>query len=186
MKPSIARPWLSLLLITLVFSGCELLDETDDVQFTTDFELPVPFVVDEDADVPGNPYTSFNSSIEAARDPEYQKYKDRVKHIVVNEIKYIISEFVADVPVTLTSGEAKFFAKDQTVNDAVIASVSNVTIADGSGTLEASAEVLETIANIVLRDGEIHVVSVANISDAPCSFKIKVTLNVTVTANALE
>jgi hypothetical protein len=187
MKSIVFKPWLLFLFISVLFSGCELLDEADDVEFTTDFTLPDAFEVDEHADDPANPYMSLTSTIDAEQDPDYLKYKSKVKDIVVNEIKYTISDFSAPGgAVILTSGEAIFFASGQTAASGVVASVENLPLANGSGILQASPAALETIADIILQDGEIVVQSVVNLSDAPCAFKVKVTLNVTVTANALD
>ncbi|HYC84785.1 MAG TPA: hypothetical protein VEB86_06165 [Chryseosolibacter sp.] len=59
--------WPAALVICLMLASCDLLEKADDVQFTTDFTLPDPFIVDENADDPVNPYSSSNSSIQAER-----------------------------------------------------------------------------------------------------------------------
>jgi hypothetical protein len=181
-----AKPAVCFLLSAFLFSGCDLLDKADDVKFTTDFTLPQPFVVDEDLDDPQNPYLSINSSIEAEADPEYQKYKAKVKDIVVNEIRYTISDFSADGPVTLTSGKAYFFEVGGTAASGSVAEVQNLSLSNTSGILQASPAALEAIADILLEKGEIEVASSADVSDSPVHFKVTVTLNVTITANALD
>lgn len=170
---------------TFLFSGCDKLEEADDVSFDATFTIPQPFVVDEDQDEPENPYVSSNSSMEATQNSQVQQYIDRIKSIKVNQVNYVISNFQADGAVTLVSGSATFFATGGNAGSGVIAQVSNVPLTNHSGILQVSQEGLDTIGEIILEDGEVQVISSATLSDAPVSFAVTVTLDVTITANAL-
>jgi hypothetical protein len=186
MKKSLFRNLLAIVMIAFLFAGCDKLEKADDVSFDAQFTVPQKVEVDEQADNPENPYTSLNSSIEAEQSAEYVKYKSKVKNIRVNKITYTISDLNADGPVTLTSGQAIFFESGGSATSGSIASVSNLLLANGTGDLEASQAALDKIGEILLENGDVTVVSVANISASPVFFHIALTLHVTVTANALD
>jgi hypothetical protein len=187
MKKSSFENLLAIVMIAFLFAGCDKLEKADDVTFDAQFTVPQKVEVDEKADNPENPYTSLNNSIEAEQNAEYVKYKNKVKKIRVNKITYTISDLNATKgPVTLTSGQAIFFASGGSATSGNIASVSNLLLVNGSGDLEASQAALDNIGEILLENGDVTVVSVAHISAAPVFFHIAMTLHVTVTANALD
>lgn len=171
---------------TIAFVSCDKIEQADDITFNTEFTIPQGFVVEEKADNPVNPYMSLSSSIQASQNAEYLKYIDRIKKIRVNKIKYTISEFSAPEPVTLTSGKAIFFEAGGSAATGQIASVSNLSLANGSGELAANQATLDKMGEILLKDGEIFVVSEATLSNAPVYYTIKVTLEVSITANSLK
>jgi hypothetical protein len=182
----ILKNLLSFTVIALLFFGCDKLEKADDVTFDATFTIPQHFEVDEQADDPENPYTSLNSTIDAEQNAEYVKYKSKVKKIRVNKVTYTISNFDAPGAVTLVSGLAIFFENGGNAATGEIASVENLLLVNGSGELEASQDVLDTIGEILLENGEVNVVSVATVSDSPVFFHIGVTLEVSITANALD
>jgi hypothetical protein len=173
-----------LLMAIALFSGCDKLEEADDVTFDVKFKLPKTFEVTEEAENPVNPYTSLASTMDIDN-PEFDKYKDKIKDVKVNKIEYTISAFAADGPVTMTLGEAIFFGFGETIATGQIASVASKALSNHTGELTASAAALEKIEQIILEDGEVFVASRCNLSDAPVFFNVNVTLYVTVTANAL-
>jgi hypothetical protein len=184
--PHLLNPVLTVTLMAVLLTGCDKLEKADDITFNAEFVIPQKIEVSESQDEPVNPYTSLSSSIDATQNADYAKYKDRVKKIRVNKIKYTISDFDAEGAVTLTSGLAIFFENGGTAASGEIASVSNLILSNTSGELTATQDALDTIGEILLENGQINVVSVATLSDAPVFFHITVTLDVSITANALD
>jgi hypothetical protein len=186
MKIPIVKSVLASGLIVLLLSGCDKLEKADDITFEAEFTIPTKIEVSEDQDNPVNPYTSLSSSIDAEQNADYKKYKAKVKKIRVNKIKYTITDFAADGPVTLTSGSAVFFESGGSAASGEVATVSNLLLSNTSGELVASQDALDTIGEILLDNGKVNVVCISTLSDSPVFFHISVTLSVSVTANALD
>ncbi|HEY0742241.1 MAG TPA: hypothetical protein VGD40_12295 [Chryseosolibacter sp.] len=176
---------LAIVAVITTFSSCDLLDKADDVTFDVQFKVPTSFEVSEEAENPVNPYTSLQSTMDVDN-PQYDQYKNKIKDVTINKIEYTISNFSADGPVTLTSGEAIFFGTGETIAAGKIASVTNKALSNHTGELQASAAALEEIEKIIFEDGEVFVVSRATLSDAPVFFNVNVTIHATIKANALD
>jgi hypothetical protein len=185
MKTYFFKSLLALSMIAFLFSGCDKLEEADDVTFNATFTGP-QVEVHEEGDVPANPYMSLISSIDAEQSAEYVKYKDKIKKIRVNKITYTISDLAAPGAVTLVNGTATFFENGGVATSGEIASIQNLLLVNGSGELEATQDALDAISAIFLENGEVFVVSAATVSDAPVFFHIGITLEVSITANALD
>jgi hypothetical protein len=186
MKKSLIGNLLAIVMIAFLFAGCDKLEKVDDVTFDAQFTVPQKFAVDEEDDQPHNPYTSINSSISAEQNAEYVKYKSKIKKIRVSKVTYTISDLSADGSVALTTSKATFFDEGGSAASGHIASVNNLLLTNTTGDLEASQAALDEIGEILLEKGKVSVVSEANLSAAPVSFHIAVTLHVTITANALD
>lgn len=169
-----------------MFTGCDLFEDADDVTFNTTFTLPNDFHIDEDTNVPKNPYVSITSSLEVDQDPQVLKYKDKIKKIRVNKISYEIYSFNAPGAVTLVSGKTTFYEVGGTASTEAVAEVTNLALGNKSGDLTTTQASLDKIGEILLEDGEVMVVSSATLSSTPVEFYVKTIVDVSVTANALD
>lgn len=172
-----------LVVAAMSFAGCDALDEADDVSFDTSFKLPEDLQVNAPAGNTG-PFTSAASTLDID-DPNYEKYKDRIKDITVNKIEYTISNST-DPSVVMTLGEAVFYGVNETVSTGKVATIRNKTLNNHTGELEADAAAIEKIKTILKSGGDVFVVSRATLDKAPASFKVGVTVYVTIKANALK
>ncbi len=106
----------------------------------------------------------------------------------VNKITYKISNFVGTAGTTF-SGEMAFaqasatsFTIAATINDLDLSQASN------SGTsfdLDFSPTDINTIAGLLKNDKSVQVLVSGTLSEGPASFRVEVTINATITADAL-
>lgn len=186
MKKTILKPIVGLAFVAFLLSSCDDLEKLDDITFSATFALPDLLLVDESADAPDNPYVGAVSTLMIEQDPDIEKYKEKIEKITVKEVRYVISEFVSDEPVTLEEAEVRFYATGSSPTSGVIAQVENVVLENGSGVLQINSDALNTIGKTLKDEGEISVVAAGAISAAPVSFQLSVELDVEVTAGALK
>lgn len=173
----------TLFAITLI-SSCGLLDDAGDISFPSDLKKSID--VNETATGMNLPYSS-EILLDATADSEIKKYKDKIKSISVNSIKYKISNFTGTAGTTFT-GSMAFGKAGQALT--ISSSLSNVDLqaASNSG---AETEVALPQADIdkiaaLLKDDKAVTISVSGtLSEAPTSFKLEIIVNAKITANPL-
>lgn len=175
---------LVILIAAISFAGCDAFEEADDVSFDTTFKIPQEMLVSESGTTPKNPYVSAVSTL-SVDDPNYVKYKDRIKDITINKIEYTISNST-DPSVFLTLGEAVFYGVGESISTGKVASITNKALTNHTGELVADPAAIDKIKTILKSGGDVLVVSRATLSKAPITFKVSVSVSVTITANALK
>ncbi|HMP98900.1 MAG TPA: hypothetical protein PKC24_03900 [Cyclobacteriaceae bacterium] len=172
----------TLLFLPLIFSGCDIFDNIGDVTFsrTLNVSLNVNAGVSDQsiADV---------VLLNAQNDSEIQKYSSKIKSFTLNGITYGISNYDGPSPCNFTAG-TMHFSQSQTSAGNIVASVSNLNLAS-AGTqqfdLDLSSTVSSQIENILKDDLMVYVHVAGNLSDAPVSFTLNLSFDLTVTANPL-
>ncbi|MEQ9592016.1 MAG: hypothetical protein RLN86_05425 [Cyclobacteriaceae bacterium] len=171
--------------LAMLFSSCDLFDKADDISLTRD--LTQTLNVSE-----SNSGTDLSYSksfiIDATTDPEVDKYKDKINEVEVNKITYKISNFVGTSGTTF-SGDLKF-AQASASTFTIAATINNLDLsqASSSGTsfdLDFSPTDVSTIAGLLKNDKSVQVQLSGTLSEGPASFSVEVTINATITADAL-
>jgi hypothetical protein len=170
------------------FSGCNLFDKADDVTF--DLELKHTFVIDEDFDSQGEPVAYADAqSWDPKSDPEFEKYKDKIKEIKINKITYTVTDYAADGEVTFINGMGSFKATASTTSAIASAAIAIQSI-QGSvgGNFELDYEIsdLDQIAAHLETIEPIYFQVSGTLSQTPVAFKVPLTIHCTIVANALD
>jgi hypothetical protein len=170
-KPGL-KSMLALASIFVLFSSCELFEGADDVTF--DVELT---------------YT-----LDPNSDPDFQKYKDKIKSVTVNSVDYTVAEFDDSDGDVIFSNGLGFFAADatsQTTATATAYATANIAIqsvaaAEGADlTLDYSIDELEAIADRLEDVQPVFFAVSGTFSKTPAVFKIPVVIHCTIKADAL-
>ena len=78
--------------IFVLFSSCELFEGADDVTF--DVELSYTFEITDTGNSNGQPVTYFEiGELDPNDEPDFAKYKDKIKSVTVNEVEYTVTDF---------------------------------------------------------------------------------------------
>jgi hypothetical protein len=191
-KPGL-KSVLALASIFVLFSSCELFEGADDVTF--DVELTYTFDITDTGDSNGQPRSYFSTgSLDPNSDPDFQKYKDKIKSVTVNSVDYTVAEFDDSDGDVIFSNGLGFFAADatsQTTATATAYATANIAIqsvaaAEGADlTLDYSIDELEAIADRLEDVQPVFFAVSGTFSKTPAVFKIPVVIHCTIKADAL-
>lgn len=188
MKNYVLKSLMGLVLIAVTFTGCDLVDKVDDVTF--DLELKHTFVINETFDSEGQevPYAKAESW-DPREEPEFDKYKDKIKEITVNKITYTVTDYDGAEGITFTNGTGAFQATTTSATALASASlpIQNISASVGgdftlnftTSQLSAVADHLETVQSIAFQVS-------GTLSETPVAFKVPVTIHCTIKADALK
>jgi len=186
MKTYVVKPQLivALALVALLAGACSLLDKADDVNF--DATLDETIVVnetDEDSEV----VYAKTIVLDAASDPDINKYKDKIDAFTIKKVSYQVTSFTGDNTVfsgTLSFGDAS------TSTPTIAATITNLNLqqAYSSGQvfdLAVNQTDVDKIETLLKDDKAVKLYLDGFLSSTPVSSSIKVILEVTVKADAL-
>jgi hypothetical protein len=165
-----------ILLALGTISSCNLLDKADDISF--DAELPLEFVIDEQAVNPNGKSYSITKTLDATTDPDVAKYASKIKEFKVNKITYSIS---AVTPSGVTFNNGKLIIGTKT-----IATAGNVSITPVSD-VELTADVagFNELASKLIADKQAEIKLDGAFTATPIKFTLSCKFFVTITADAL-
>ncbi len=188
MKNHVLKSLMGLAVIAFTFSGCDLVDKADDVTF--DIELTHTFVIDETFDSEGEPVDYADAdSWDPKEEPEFDKYKDKIKEIIVNSVSYTVTDYQAEGDVTFSDGVGSFKATTNSATALASARlpIQNVaTSVGGEFTLDYTVDQLNAIAEHLESIEPIFFQVSGTFSETPVTFKVPVTIHCTIKANALD
>lgn len=172
-----------LALAAVSFSGCNKIDEIDDVEFHSDFEQEIA-VIDP---TPGEnrPYSQ-TITFDATTDPEIDKYKSKIKGFTIEKLSYIINDANNPTSGSRFSGTMGFSASGS-ASATVLASITNLDLDDNITEHEitlAQAD-LDKIAGYLRDDKAVKIYLTGVITQTPIDITVTVKIKATVTANAL-
>jgi hypothetical protein len=190
MKHVVLKSLLGLsLVVTLMFSGCDLLENADDVSF--DIEVDVTFVADENGQFTNKPYTGDPVLLDISSNSEIQKYKDKIKKVEVTKIEYSITSYTSEPPgtaVTMTGGTMRYSAATGG-NSLELSSVATLNLMTAGATpkeLPINSSSFNALGQLLLDNNQAYVFTQGTLSSTPVSFNVPTTFYLRVTANALD
>jgi hypothetical protein len=136
MKKHFLRSLLGLALVAFTLSGCDKLEEADDVEF--DIEVDVVFLVDENGEFSNVTYVGDPVTLSIAGNAQIQQYADKIKEVRIKKVEYSIAGYSADPPgtqVTFSDG-IMFYASVGAANASILSTVASVNLATSSGVHE--------------------------------------------------
>lgn len=181
----------TVLFVGLFFVGsslsCSLFDKVDDVTF--EVEIEHTFVINEGLDSQGQPVSySKTETIDPNSNAEFAKYRDKIKEITVNSVTYTVSDYNSPHDVTFSNGKGSFISSAGSATafaDAAI-TVQNVPgSVGGSFSLNYTIAGLEELAKQIKDIQSVDFQVSGTFSQTPVAFKVPVTINCTIKADAL-
>ena len=172
---------ISVLLLTMIaVISCDSLDDLADIDITQSFTETVSVNVTEESETPQS--WSESSTINIASDPMIQEYKDLIKNININSLEFEINGFLGVEGATISDASMSFGETSITLG------AINLQEADTNNTVfpVSDAAQLNAIADELQEANVITATLSGTISGTPVKFDVIITLNVTVTANALQ
>lgn len=177
--------------LTILLTGCDLLDKADDVTFDT--VLEVNWVADENGDGTMVEYVAIETA-DLEGNAEIAKYINKIEKIKINKITYAVTSYDAsphNSAVIMTDGYASFAvvgasAPIVSVPYAATASGVNLQTATAETQLNIDEEGLTDIADAFLAEKELSMISEGILSVTPVAFTVKSKFYVTITAGALD
>lgn len=188
MKKHGLKSLFALACIMFLFSGCDLFETADDV--TLEIEISHTFEIDEEFDSNGDPVSySDVGMIDATKDADFEKYKDKIKEITVHQVTYTVANYAGDPTISFTNGTGNFYATGTTANAMATAGISFQNVQSSVGqtfTLGYTTEGLEAIATQLESVHKVDFQVAGTFSETPVAFNVPVTIHCTVKAEALD
>ena len=172
---------ISVLLLTMIaVISCDKLEELADIDFTQSFTETVSVNVSEESETPQS--WSESSTINIASNSMVQEYKDLIKNITINSLEFKIDGFLGAEDATISDASMSFGETSITLEDI------NLEESDTNNTVYtvSDASQLNAIADELQEANLITATLSGTISGTPVKFDVIITLNITVTANALQ
>ncbi|MDB4108468.1 hypothetical protein N9551_02560 [Flavobacteriaceae bacterium] len=172
---------ISVLLLTMIaVISCDKLEELADIDFTESFTETVSVDVTEESETPQS--WSESSTINIASNSMVQEYKDLIKDININSLEFEINDFLGVEGATISDASMSFGETSITLEDI------NLQEADTNNTVfpVSGAAQLNAIADELQKANVITTTFSGTISGTPVKFDVIITLDITVTANALQ
>lgn len=171
---------LAILLVSIVFSGCnkieDALDVTFDSTFKTDLNIDVPPASRE---VNGD--FSVSASIDPTTDATFEQYKDLIKDIQVTNVEGTISN-ISTEEINLTSLTVVIATATNTTSW----TFQNVTLVDGYMlALNNDAGQLSIINNILMEKTAFTVSAIGSTVEDDVDYTIEIAITAEITANPL-
>lgn len=163
--------------------SCEEVGKFTDVKFSSTISQSLPVAVT------GTDEMTVSIVLDATTDAEIKKYTDKIKKYEIEEILFAIEDYDAPTADEIYfNGEIGFSNKSaQSASSSCAISPLNVTHVDGTGDFNISTcdAIVGGISTIISDDNVIKVYMKGTFTNAPLSFRLKVTIKVAVTANPL-
>lgn len=176
------------LVMLILFAGCDLFDKVDDV--TIEIEIHHTFEITEDFDSDGEPVSySDIGTIDATKDADFDKYKDKIKEFTVHSVEYTVTDYAAEGEVIFSNGMGTFYAQGSTANALAEAGITIQSVQASQGgafTLDYTTAGLEAIANQLESVHKVDFEVAGTFSHTPVYFNVPVTLKCTIVADALD
>jgi len=173
-----------LALTTSIFGACDLFDKADDISF--DSTLDETIVVTEESSGTNVVYAK-TIVLDAASDPDINKYKNKISGFTVKKVSYQVTNFTGDA--SLFSGTLSF-GDASTTTPTVVATISNLNLQEAFSSgqvfdLPISQSDVDKIAGMLKDDKAVKLYLNGSLSTTPVFSNILVILEVSVKADAL-
>ncbi len=163
--------------------SCDEVEKFTDVKFSSTISQSLPVAVT------GTDEMTISIVLDATTDTEIKKYADKIKKYEIEEILFAIENYDAPTDDEIYfNGEIGFSNKSvQSASSSCTISPLNVTHVNGTGDFNISTcdAIVGEISTIISDDNAIKIYMTGTFTNAPLSFRLKVTIKVAVTANPL-
>jgi len=182
----------SLVFIGLALFGsaatCDILGDADDIKF--DLTLTHTFVIDERLDSKGSPVAYAKVElIDATKDVDFNRYKDKITDIKVNSVGYSASDYSAPAKVNFSNGKASFYAPGTTTSPFATADLVFQDIQAAASTGQVFSlnftTGLDKVSSSLKDTKTLAIGASGTLSKTPVAVKVRVVVKCTVTAEVL-
>lgn len=189
MKTYVLKPFLGMALIAFTFSGCNLVENADDVTF--EITLEQNFAVDENQGHQNHTYPGDPVLLDLASNTDIQPYLNKIKEVKITKIEYSITDYAAEPPgtaVLFSNGLMKYSATDGGSSSelSTVPGPLNLMTATAINELPKNDASFNALAKLLLDNKQAYVFTTGTLSSTPVSFNVPATFYLTITANALE
>lgn len=169
-----------LLLIIVIIFSCDKVDELTDFDVTGDFETTVTVDITEDSQ---GAAISFEESktIDIASDDRIQENLDLIEKVSIESLTYKFANY--NLPEVITISDASISAAGMTIDIEDV----DIAAAASAGTVYTvtNTSFLQAIESSLENQPEVTLTFEATISSSPVAFDLIVTLDTTVTIDAI-
>lgn len=164
-------------------ASCDLFDKVDDVNIAV--VLDHTFNVNETAPGTDVEYTLKQVLDAADVSDEFDKYKTKIKSVTVTGVTYKITN--CDGQVVFTDGVVGFSAVTASTSSKVAElGVEDLKAAENQvKNLTYDQAAVDELANLIKTDQKVNLYLTGTLSNTPAAFDVTVTVNASITANAL-
>lgn len=170
-------------LMALMIFSCDEIKDLADIDFPVTLKKTLPI------EVVGTDETTTTIVLDATDDSEIRRYINNIKGYKVTKLMFAIDGYNADTEDEIYLDGMVGFSSKSANQPTVTCAVSplNITHVAGTGDFEISTctAVINGISSILASDDAVKIYLIGSFSDAPLSFDLTVTADVTVTANPL-
>jgi len=164
-------------------ASCDLFDKVDDV--TIEITLDHTFNVNETASATNVTYEKKETLDAAQLNSDFNKYKDKIKSISVSSVTYVITNcsdgaVVQNGKIAFSSINASSAQQITSLGNENLKAIEGVT-----KSLNYSQADLDALANLLKNDKKALIYLQATLAQTPVKFDVTVTVNASITADAL-
>lgn len=167
-------------LLLLTFYSCDNSDESKEVIVNSSL------IKSLSVSVPNTNEMTFSVVLDATTDAEIAKYADKITKYEISELLFAVENYTSPIADEIYfNGDIGFGNKSQSqAVTSCLLSPYNITHVANTGDSPISTCNMKTneIANILLEDNAIKIYMTGAFTKAPCSFDLKVTIKMKVTA----
>jgi hypothetical protein len=171
---------LSLAIVALVVTSCDLFGDLDDINFSTDFTASYDVTVATDS-------AKLDKVINLKDDAEIEKYQSKLKDVTVDSVILSISDYTSNSNVTdnKLSGSLKYSDVTST-SPLLFATISGLELKNGAKTKITAAPAVLSAVQMIMKDKKEIKVYLRGKTLGAATFKLNVKYYVTVKAEALD
>ncbi len=168
---------LSLAVVALVLTSCDLFGDLDDINFETDFSASYNVSVTNDS-------AKLDKIINLKDDPDIQKYQDKLKEVTIDSVILSVSDYTG-VANNKLNGSVKYSEVTST-SPILFATITNLALENGAKTKIIAAPAVIAAAQAIMKDKKEIKVYLRGKTTGTANFTLNVKYYVTVKAEALK
>lgn len=189
MKNAVFKSFFGLVLLSLVFAGCDVVEKADDVTF--EITLNHTFEVDEGQEHQNHLYTGDPVLLDLASHTDVAPYINKIKSVELTKVEYSITNFASEpagTAVMFSGGTMNYSATDGGASSelSTVPGPLNLMTASGINELPKNDANFNALAKLLLDNKQAYVFTKGTLSTTPVIFNVPTTFYIRITANALD
>ncbi len=168
---------LSLAVVALVVTSCDLFGDLDDIDFKTDFTASYNVTVTDDS-------AKLDKVINLKDDPDIEKYQNKLKDVTIDSVVLSISDY-SGAPNNKLNGAIKY-SEVSSSTPVLFALVSNLALENGAKTKITATPAIIAAVQTIMKDKKEIKVYLRGKTTGAATFTLNVQYYVTVKAEALD
>lgn len=168
---------LSLAVVALVVTSCDLFGDLDDIDFKTDFTASYNVTATDDS-------AKLDKVINLKDDEDIEKYQNKLKDVTIDSVILSVSDYVG-TPGNKLNGAVKY-SDVSSSSPILFASISNLALENGAKTKITAAPAVITAVQTIMKDKKEIKVYLRGKATGAATFTLNVQYYVTVKAEALD